>query len=121
MIWGERRSRGSAIWRAKRKRIPSQRTEELLKGAFESGLDALWILDKDGKPIRGGVVCDDQPEDRSGQVCERVGVFGKPVRTLPSGMEVWEAQGKNYLVAASRHGHMPERRVIAPARTSSGD
>src|SRR6202171_3082128 len=27
----------------------SQPTEELLKHAFESGLDALWILDKDGK------------------------------------------------------------------------
>jgi two-component system nitrogen regulation sensor histidine kinase NtrY len=79
--------------------ISSQPTEELLKHAFESGLDALWILDKDGKPIRGGVICDEQPEDRSGQICERAGVFGNPVRTLPSGMEVWEAQGKNYLVA----------------------
>src|SRR6202790_3415455 len=40
----------------------SQPTEELLQHAFESGLDALWILDKDGKPVRGGVVCDDQAE-----------------------------------------------------------
>jgi two-component system nitrogen regulation sensor histidine kinase NtrY len=77
----------------------SQPTEEILKHAFESGLDALWILDKDGKPARGGVVCDDQAEDRTGQICERVGVLGNPVRTLPSGIEVWEAQGKNYLVA----------------------
>ena len=74
-------------------------TEDLLKHAFESGLDAVWILDKDGKIQRGGVVCDDQPEDRSGQICEHVGVEGTPVRTLPSGIEVWEAQGKNYLVA----------------------
>src|SRR6202158_1801208 len=63
----------------------SQPTEELLQHAFESGLDALWILDKDGKPVRGGVVCDDQAEDRTRQVCERAGVFGNPVRTLPSG------------------------------------
>ena len=77
----------------------SQPTEDLLKHAFESGLDAVWILDKDGKLIRGGVVCDDQPEDRAGQICEHVGVPGTPVRTLPSGVEVWEAQGKDYLVA----------------------
>jgi two-component system nitrogen regulation sensor histidine kinase NtrY len=76
----------------------SQPTEELLKRSFESGLDALWILDKDGKPIRGGVVCDDQPEDRTGQICEHVGVFGIPIRTLPSGVEVWQTQGKAYLV-----------------------
>jgi PAS domain S-box-containing protein len=76
----------------------SHPTEELLKRSFESGLDALWILDKDGKPIRGGVVCDDQPEDRTGQICEHVGVFGIPIRTLPSGVEVWQTQGKAYLV-----------------------
>jgi two-component system nitrogen regulation sensor histidine kinase NtrY len=76
----------------------AQPTEELLKHSFEAGLDALWILDKDGKPIRGGVVCDDQPEDRTGQICEHVGVFGIPIRTLPSGVEVWQAQGKDYLV-----------------------
>ena len=76
----------------------SQPTEELLKRAFQSGLDALWILDKDGRPARGGIVCEDQPEDRSSQICTRVGVFGIPLRTLPSGVEVWEAQGKDYLV-----------------------
>jgi len=77
----------------------SQPTEDLLQQAFKSGLDALWILDKGGKPTRGGVLCDDQPEDRSGEICERVGVIGAPVRTLPSGVEVWEAQGRDYLVA----------------------
>jgi two-component system, NtrC family, nitrogen regulation sensor histidine kinase NtrY len=77
----------------------AQPTEELLKHAFESGLDAVWILDKDGKFVRGGVVCDDQQEDRSGQICEHMGVSGNPIRTLPSGVEVWEAQGKEYLVA----------------------
>src|ERR1700693_940878 len=41
-------------------------TNELLQRAFASGLDAVWLLDKDGKPVRGGVVCKDQSEDRSG-------------------------------------------------------
>ena len=76
----------------------SQSTEDLLKHSFQSGLDALWILDKDGQPTRGGVACDDQPEDRSNGVCARVGLFGTPIRTLPSGVEVWQAQGKDYLV-----------------------
>ena len=89
----------------------SQSTDELLKHAFESGLDALWILDKDGKPIRGGVVCDDQPEDRTGQVCEHIGVFGNPVRTLPSGVEVWEAQGKELSCGSRSHAEKGQSRV----------
>jgi two-component system nitrogen regulation sensor histidine kinase NtrY len=74
-------------------------TSEFLQRAFALGLDAIWLLDKDGKPLRGGVVCDDQPEDRTGAICQRAGVFGNLLRTLPSGVEVWQAQGKNYLVA----------------------
>jgi len=74
-------------------------TSELLQHAFASGLDAVWILDKDGKPVRGGIVCEEQPEDRGGAVCQRAGVLGSMLRTLPSGVEVWQAQGKNYLVA----------------------
>jgi two-component system nitrogen regulation sensor histidine kinase NtrY len=77
----------------------SEPTEKILQNAFRSGLDALWILDKNGNVVRGGVVCDDQPEDRSAQICESVGVFGKPMKTLPSGVEIWEARGKDYLVA----------------------
>jgi two-component system, NtrC family, nitrogen regulation sensor histidine kinase NtrY len=73
-------------------------TEKILQDAFKSGLDALWILDKNGNVVRGGVVCDDQPEDRSAQICESVGVVGKPMKTLPSGVEIWEARGKDYLV-----------------------
>ncbi len=74
-------------------------TEKLLQDAFKSGLDAVWILDKNGNVVRGGVVCDDQPEDRSAQICESVGVPGKPMKTMPSGVEIWEARGKDYLVA----------------------
>jgi two-component system, NtrC family, nitrogen regulation sensor histidine kinase NtrY len=90
----------------------TQSTEVVLKRAFQSGLDAVWILDNDGKVVGGGVVCDDQPEDRTGQICEHLGVTGNPVRTLPSGIEIWEAQGKDYLVA--RVGY-----VAAGYRTSA--
>jgi PAS domain S-box-containing protein len=72
---------------------------ELLQHAFSSGLDAVWFLDKDGKAVRGGVVCEEQPEDRSGAICQRAGVLGSPLQTLASGVEVWQAQGRNYLVA----------------------
>ncbi len=72
---------------------------ELLQRSFSSGLDAVWLLDKDGKPVGGGVVCEEQPEDRSGVICQHAGVLGSPLRTLPSGVEVWQAEGKNYLVA----------------------
>ncbi len=74
-------------------------TNELLQHAFSSGLDAVWLLDKDGKPVRGGVVCEEQPEDRNGAICQRAGVLGSLLHTLPSGVEVWQAQGRNYLVA----------------------
>jgi two-component system nitrogen regulation sensor histidine kinase NtrY len=74
-------------------------TNELLQRAFASGVDAVWLLDKDGNALRGGVVCEEQPEDRSTAICQHAGVLGSPLRTLPSGVEVWQAQGKNYLVA----------------------
>src|ERR1700732_3036352 len=74
-------------------------TDELLKRGFASGLDALWVLDNNGNFVRGGVVCNDAPEDRTGQPCERVGVSGTPARTLPSGIEIWDGQGESYLVA----------------------
>jgi two-component system, NtrC family, nitrogen regulation sensor histidine kinase NtrY len=74
-------------------------TNELLQHAFSSGLDAVWLLDKDGKPVRGGVVCEEQPEDRNDAICQRAGVLGSLLHTLPSGVEVWQAQGRNYLVA----------------------
>jgi two-component system nitrogen regulation sensor histidine kinase NtrY len=85
---------------ARQAQVNSQRsTDELLQHGFQSGLDALWILDKDSKLIRGGVACDPQPEDRTDQICARVGVSGTVARALPSGIEIWEAQGKSYLVA----------------------
>src|SRR5260370_42397131 len=74
-------------------------TNDRMKRAFSSGLDAVWLVDKDGKPVSGGVVCEEQPEDRSGIICQRAGVLGSLLSTLPSGVEGWQAQGRDYLVA----------------------
>jgi two-component system, NtrC family, nitrogen regulation sensor histidine kinase NtrY len=73
--------------------------EEMLRRAFESGLDALWILDPSGMAIRGGVDCEDQTADRTAEPCQRAGALGRQIGALPSGVEIWEAQGRNYLVA----------------------
>src|SRR5260370_20026079 len=72
-------------------------TNDRMKRAFSSGLDAVWLVDKDGKPVSGGVVCEEQPEDRSGIICQRAGVLGSLLSTLPSGVGVWQAQRRNYL------------------------
>jgi two-component system, NtrC family, nitrogen regulation sensor histidine kinase NtrY len=81
--------------------------DQILKQSFVSGVDALWFLDATGKTVRGGVVCEDQAEDRALQICDRVGVLGAPIFTLPSGVEIWEAQGQSYIVgrvpAANSH------------------
>src|SRR5271156_1711741 len=74
-------------------------TDELLQHGFSSGVDALWVLDRNGKVLRGGVICDNPPEDRSNPVCAQPGVLGSPSRSLQSGVELWEAAGKNYLAA----------------------
>src|SRR5260370_27612545 len=62
-------------------------TNELLQHAFYSGLHALWLLDTDGKAVRGGVVCEEQPEDRSGIICQRAGGIASLLSTLPSAVE----------------------------------
>src|SRR6266404_5091590 len=76
----------------------SRPSDEMLRRALFSGVDALWVLDKNGKAIHGGVICENQFSDRIGQICQRSGVLGSLVRTLPSGLEVWQSEGKNYLV-----------------------
>jgi two-component system, NtrC family, nitrogen regulation sensor histidine kinase NtrY len=74
-------------------------TTDLLQHIFEKGADALWILDRDGKVLRGGITCENQPEDRSGTICTQPDVFGKYLRSLPSGIEVWSANGNSYFAA----------------------
>ncbi|HXM94326.1 MAG TPA: ATP-binding protein [Candidatus Dormibacteraeota bacterium] len=78
----------------------SQPLDEFLQRAFLAGADAAWILDKDGNVLSGGVICDNPPEDRSRRVCSRPNVFGRQIRILESGIELWEAAGQTY--SASR-------------------
>lgn len=93
---------------------------DFLQHAFAKGADAVWILDRDGKTIRGGIVCDSQPEDRTGTICVQPGVFGKYLRSLESGLEVWEAGGKNYFAARVRTPEkgQPAGFMVAASRTS---
>src|SRR6266566_4766803 len=73
--------------------------EDFLRRALARGADAIWILNRDGKAISGGVTCDNQPEDRSGTICVQLNVLGEYLRSLPSGVEVWQAGGRNYFAA----------------------
>ena len=98
----------------------SSPTGDLLQHAFAKGADAVWILDKNGNSTRGGIVCENQPEERRGTICAQIGVLGKPLRVLPSGIEVWEADGRNYFVVripAMEEGK-PVGSIVAAYRTS---
>jgi two-component system, NtrC family, nitrogen regulation sensor histidine kinase NtrY len=74
----------------------SPSVEDRLQHAFAKGADAVWILDEEGNSTRGGVVCEKPPDERQGPICAQMGVLGKLVRVLPSGIEVWAADGKDY-------------------------
>jgi PAS domain S-box-containing protein len=97
-------------------------TDQLLQHAFSSGLDALWVLDRNGKVLRGGVICDNPPEDRPMPVCAQPGVLGAPSRTLQSGGEIWDAAGKNYLAARVplTSGNSQGGSLVTAFRTSPG-
>src|SRR5882672_1085748 len=43
--------------------------EVFLQHAFTVGLDAVWVFDSKGKFVKGGVLCDDQQEDRTLNIC----------------------------------------------------
>jgi PAS domain S-box-containing protein len=73
--------------------------EDFLQHAFARGVDAVWILSQDGKPIRGGVVCDNQAEDRSSEICAQPDVSAKYLRSLQSGVEVWQSGERSYFAA----------------------
>src|SRR6266705_5755147 len=93
---------------------------DFLKHAFEKGADAVWVLDRDGKVLKGGIVCDNQPESRTGVICVQPDVPAKYLRSLPSGVEVWMADGRSYFaarVAALQEGRS-EGFVVAGYRTS---
>jgi two-component system nitrogen regulation sensor histidine kinase NtrY len=72
---------------------------DLLQHAFSAGADAVWVVDRNDRVLRGGVICDNPPDDRSIPVCALPNVPGVPLRTLPTGIEVWGAAGKTYLAA----------------------
>jgi PAS domain S-box-containing protein len=81
--------------------VSSQPIEKFLQQPLAAGADAVWILDKEGKAVSGGVICDDQPEDRSRPLCVKANVLGREVSLLPSGIELWDAEGKTYFAARS--------------------
>jgi len=93
---------------------------DFFQHVFAKGADALWFVDRNGKVLRGGIVCDNQPEDRTGAICVQTDVLGKYLRSLPSGVEVWAVGGRNYF--AARVPASPENPaggfVVAAYRTS---
>src|SRR5882762_8233892 len=95
--------------------------EDFLRHAFLRGADAVWILDAHGKPVRGGIVCDNQPEDRR-TICEQLGVLGTFARSLPSGVEIWAVDGKTYFAARvpMLQRGQPAGYVVTAYRTSPG-
>ena len=98
----------------------SESLEDRLQHAFAKGADAVWMLDKEGNSTRGGVVCEKQPDERQDPICAQMGVLGRFVRVLPSGIEVWAADGKDYFavrVPAVREGQTTGY-AVAAYRTS---
>src|SRR5947207_6056447 len=77
----------------------SSPSAEFLQHVFAKGADAVWILDGHGKVIRGSIVCDERPEDRTGAICVQPDVPGQYLRSLQSGVEVWAAGGRRYFAA----------------------
>jgi PAS domain S-box-containing protein len=94
--------------------------QDFLQQSFATGADAVWILDRDGKAVRGGIVCDNQPVTRTGPVCVQPDILGQYVRALPSEVEVWQAGGGNYFAARVPvvEGGQTTGFVVAGNRTS---
>jgi len=95
---------------------------DFMHDAFARGADAVWILDPSGKPVRGEIVCDNQPEDRRGAICTEPHASGEYLRSLESGVEVWQAEGKDYFgtrVPSFEKGK-PAGFIVAAYRTSPG-
>src|SRR5260370_16717478 len=93
---------------------------DFLQHVFAMGADAAWILDRDRRVTRSGIVCDNQPEDRSGRICMQQDVPGHYLRTLPSGVEIWAAGGRNYFAARIPPSvEAPAVRFVVPAYRAS--
>jgi two-component system, NtrC family, nitrogen regulation sensor histidine kinase NtrY len=95
-------------------------SDSFLQHALSLGLDAAWIYDADGKFLKGGVICDDQIENRSKQLCTISGAQGSLQNTLPSGVQIWLARSSSYFaspVPIELKDH-PKSVLIAGFRTS---
>ncbi len=77
----------------------SFKEQEFLRRAFQAGADASWVVDNKGKTQKGGTACKLPDEYVSSGDCQISGVPGRFVRTLPNGLEIWEAKGDLYLSA----------------------
>ena len=72
---------------------------EFYERAFGRGAEAVWILDSDGHVTRGGALCEYPQTATLTSVCFNQDRQAKQLRTLASGIEVWQASGKNYFAA----------------------
>jgi two-component system nitrogen regulation sensor histidine kinase NtrY len=96
--------------------------EAFLQHSLGLGLDAVWLLDGNGKFLKGGTICDDQPEDRSVEICTVSGVQGSMQNTLPSGVEIWQAKDKSYFAArVPVHRADPSKGFLVAAYRTSPD
>ena len=100
--------------------LSSQPAPDFVKRAVALGADAIWILDRDGNAIRGGVVCEHPTEDRAAENCTETGVLGKRLTQLSSGLEVWTANGATYSSARIPLGDdaAPSGFIVAGYRTN---
>jgi len=98
----------------------SEPPEAFVQHALSSDLDAAWLYDANGKFLKGGVICDDQPENRSAELCTITGVQGAQQTTLPSGVEIWSARNNNYFIARVpvTLAHQPNASLLVGFRTN---
>jgi two-component system nitrogen regulation sensor histidine kinase NtrY len=94
--------------------------ETFLQHALNSGLDAAWLYNAEGKLLKGGVICDDQPENRAAELCTVSGVQGSLQNTLPSGVEIWATKNNSYFTARVpvTLEHQPNGSLVVGFRTN---
>src|SRR5579859_5885924 len=102
---------------------PSRADSDKLQHAFASGADAVWILDRNGDPMRGGVVCDNQSEERKPPICASLASLESRCGHSPRVLKSGKPPAKITLPSASlsrratKSADTPSR-PIAPVRTS---
>jgi len=96
--------------------------ELFLQNSLALGLDAVWLYNAKGEFLKGGMICDNQGEDRSLDICTVVGAQGSFQRTLPSGVEIWQLKDKSYLAARVPVAlSESEKGTLVVASRTSGD